>query len=72
MLERVIFINMNRSQSQTEDDYMSKLKYTVLGCNFTNSEERIRNQFIKGISNQKYQEELLKVTSDNMPLGELA
>ena len=50
--------NMNRSQSQTGDDYMLQLKYTVLGCNFTDSEERIRDQFIKGINNQKYQEEL--------------
>ena len=32
MLERVKFTNMNRSQNQKGDDYMSKLKYTVLGC----------------------------------------
>ena len=63
---------MNRWQSQTGDGYMSQLKYAVLDCNFTNSGERIKDQFIKGISNQKYQEELLKVTSDNMPLDEVA
>ena len=51
---------------------MSQLKYTVLGCNFTDSEVRIRGQFIKGINNQKYQEELLTVTSDNTPLDKLA
>ena len=45
---------------------MPQLKYIVLGCNFTNSKERIRDQFIKGINNQKYQEELLKLASDNM------
>ena len=44
---------------------MSQLKYAALGSNFTNSKERIRDKFIKGINNQKYQEELLKVTSDN-------
>ena len=37
---------------------MSQMKYTALGCNITISEERIRDQFIKGINNQKYQEEL--------------
>ena len=31
MLERVKFTNINRSQRQTGDDYMSQLKYTVLG-----------------------------------------
>ena len=70
LLERVKFTNMNRSQSQTGDDYMSQLKYTVLGCIFTNCEERIRDQFIKGINNQKYKEELSKVISDSMPLNE--
>ena len=50
---------------------MSQL-YTVLGFNFTNTEERTKDQFIKGINNQKYQEELLKVVSDNTPLHELA
>ena len=50
---------------------MSQMKYTVLSCNFVNSEERIRDQFIKGINDQKYQEELLKVTSDNIPLDEV-
>ena len=71
-LKRVKFTNMNRSQSQTGDDYISQLKYTVLGCNFTTFEERIRDQFIKDINNQKYKEELLKVTSNNKPLDELA
>ena len=66
------FTNMNRSQSQTVGDYMSQLKYTALGCNFTNFDNRIRDQFIKDINNQKYQEELLKVTSDNISLDELA
>ena len=61
MLERVKFPKMNRSQSQTGDDYMSWLKYAVLGCNFTISKERIRDQYINGINNQKYQEELLKL-----------
>ena len=72
LLERMKFTNMNRSQSQIGDDYMSQLKYTVLGCIFTNSEERIEDQLIKGINNQKYLEELIKVTSDNAPLNELA
>ena len=71
MLERVKFTNMNRSQSQSEDDYMSQLKYTTQGCVLTNSKERIRDQFIKCINNQKYQEECLQVASDNIPLGEL-
>ena len=65
MLGRVKFTNMNRSQSQTGDDHMSQLKYTALGCNFINSKERIRDQFIKGINSQKYQEELLRVASDS-------
>ena len=65
VLERVKFTNMNRSQSLTGDDYMSQLKYTLIGCNFTHSEEGIRDQFIKGINSQKYQEELLKFTQDN-------
>ena len=30
MLERVKFTNMNRSQSQTGDDYMSQFKHTAL------------------------------------------
>ena len=51
VLQRVKFTNMNRSQNQTGDDYMSLLKYTVLGCNFIYSEERIRDQLIKGIIN---------------------
>ena len=51
---------------------MLQLKYTALCCNFTNSGERIRDQFIKGNNNQKYQEELLKVASDNTPLDQLA
>ena len=72
MLERVKFTNMNRSQSQTGDDHMWQLKYTALGCNFTISEERIRDQFIKGINNQKYHKEPLKVTSYNTPLDKLA
>ena len=59
MLERVKFTNMNGSQSQTGDDYTSELKYTVVVCNFTNCKEMIRDQFIKGINNQKYQEKLL-------------
>ena len=58
MLEKVKFTNMKRSQSQTGDDYVAPLKYTVLSCNFTNSEEMIRDQFIKGINSQKYHEEL--------------
>ena len=72
MLKRVKFTNMNRSQSHTGDDYMSQLKYTVLVCNFTNSKERIKDQFIKGMNNHKYQKEYLKVTSDSTPLDELA
>ena len=72
MLERVKFTNTNSSQSQTGDDYMLELKYTPLACNFTNSEERIRDQFIKGINNQKYQDKLLKVNSDNIALDGLA
>ena len=51
---------------------MSQLKYTALGCNLTNYEERIRDQFIIGINNHKYQQELLKIASDNLPLDELA
>ena len=50
---------------------MSQLKYTALVSYTTNSEKRIRDQFIKDINNQKYQEEVLKVTSDNMPLDKL-
>ena len=50
---------------------MPQLKYTVLGCNFSQSEQRIIDQFIKGINKQKYWEELLTVTSDNTPLDEL-
>ena len=72
MLERVKFTNKNRSQYQTGDNYMSQLEYTAPGCNFTSSDERIRDQFIKGINNQKYQEELLKVASDNTPIDKLA
>ena len=52
MLERVKLTNMNRSKSQTGDYYMSQLKYTMLGCNFTKYEERIRDQFIRGINSQ--------------------
>ena len=66
-------VNKNhRSQNQTGDDYMSQLKYTVLGCNITNSEERIRDLFIKGITNLKCKKELLKVASDNTPIDELS
>ena len=52
MLERVKFTNINRSQNHGGDDYMSQLKFTVLGCNFINSEKRTRGKFFKGINNQ--------------------
>ena len=44
----------------------------MLGCDFTHSEEIIREQFIKGIDNQKYQEEVLQIISGKTLLNELA
>ncbi|KAF0985585.1 hypothetical protein HZS_2522 [Henneguya salminicola] len=66
MVRRMEFYGRKRQPLEGVEQYLFSLKTAAALCEFGNTpEERIRDQLIIGISDERYQQELVKLCCDN-------